>query len=51
MARWVAALAIAAALAGAAQAQSERPRRVQSLPAYLYLLPPPMIYPLSAAPL
>jgi hypothetical protein len=52
IARWVAALAVVAALAGAAQAEparGERPRRLQTFPAYLYLLPPPVIYPFSVA--
>jgi hypothetical protein len=52
IARWVAALAVVAAFAGAAQAepaQGERPRRLQTFPAYLYLLPPPVIYPFSAS--
>jgi hypothetical protein len=48
IARWVAALAIAATLAGSAQAQGERPRHVQTFPGYLYLLPPPVTYPLAA---
>jgi hypothetical protein len=38
--RWAAALAVAAALGGATQAQGERPRRIETFPAYLYLLPP-----------
>jgi len=45
--RWAAALAVAAALAGTAQAQAERPRRIATFPAYLYLLPP-VIYSLPA---
>jgi hypothetical protein len=52
IARWVAALAVVAAFAGAARAepaQGERPRRLQTFPAYLYLLPPPVIYPFSVA--
>jgi hypothetical protein len=48
IARWVVALAMAAALAGTAQAQGERPRHLQTFPGYLYLLPPAVIYPLSA---
>jgi hypothetical protein len=47
IARWAAALLVAAACSGAATAKAERARHIQTLPAYLYLLPP-VIYPLPA---
>jgi hypothetical protein len=43
IARWMAALAVAAALAGPAQVHAERPGRLQTFPPYLYLLPAPAI--------
>jgi hypothetical protein len=38
--RWAVALAVAVAFAGTAEAKGERPRRIETFPAYLYLLPP-----------
>jgi hypothetical protein len=48
---WAAALVVAAALAGTAEAgQGDRPaghqRSLRVFPSYLYLLPPPMFHPL-----
>jgi hypothetical protein len=48
IARWVAVLAIASVVTSAAQAQAEPPRHLRTFPAYLYLLPAPVIGAISA---